>query len=282
MDPEPTSTTNRSVKSSVGPSNVTAYLDPLYWDKRFSSEEHYEWLKEYSHFRHLIQLYIKPISPTSVLELGCGNSQLGEELHKDGITGLTCIDLSAVAVDNMQKRLLSKGIKVMSLNILLKFKFYGAPMFYISYDYIQVLVADMLDLPFDKESFDVVIEKGTMDVVFVDSGDPWNPRPETVKKAMTMLQGVHRVLKPDGVFVSISFGQPHFRRPLFEAPEFSWSIEWKTFGDGFHYFFYILKKGRRMTDSKPCMEKSDRPSISLYQEELEDENYMFRTNVEEL
>ncbi|RZC87048.1 hypothetical protein C5167_041979 [Papaver somniferum] len=85
------------------------------------------------------------------------------------------------------------------------------------------------------------------DVVFVDSGDPWNPRPETVKKAMAMLQGVHRVLKPDGVFVSISFGQ-----------------------------------GRRMTDSKPCMEKSDRPSISLYQEELEDENYMFRTNVEEL
>ncbi|XP_026433306.1 EEF1A lysine methyltransferase 4-like isoform X7 [Papaver somniferum] len=119
----------------------------------------------------------------------------------------------------MQKRLLSKGIKD-----------------------IQVLVADMLDLPFEKESFDVVIEKGTMDVVFVDSGDPWNPRPETVKKAMAMLQGVHRVLKPDGVFVSISFGQPHFRRPLFEAPEFSWSIEWKTFGDGFHYFFYILKK----------------------------------------
>ncbi|XP_026456164.1 EEF1A lysine methyltransferase 4 isoform X2 [Papaver somniferum] len=221
MDTEPTSTPTRSVKSSVGPSNVSSYLDPLYWDKRFSSEEHYEWLKDYSHFRHLIQLYIKPISPTSVLELGCGNSQLGEELHRDGITGLTCIDLSAVAVDNMQKRLLSKGIKD-----------------------IQVLVADMLDLPFEKESFDVVIEKGTMDVVFVDSGDPWNPRPETVKKAMAMLQGVHRVLKPDGVFVSISFGQPHFRRPLFEAPEFSWSIEWKTFGDGFHYFFYILKKNR--------------------------------------
>ncbi|KAI3957508.1 hypothetical protein MKX01_001867 [Papaver californicum] len=268
MESETIPSPTRSIKSSVGPSNVSAYLDPLYWDNRFSSEEHYEWLKDYSHFRHLIQLYIKPISPTSVLELGCGNSQLGEELHKDGITGLTCIDLSAVAVDNMQKRLLSKGIKVMSLNMLLK--------------NIKVLEADMLDLPFDKESFDVVVEKGTMDVVFVDSGDPWNPQPGTVKKAMAMLQGVHRVLKPDGVFISISFGQPHFRRPLFEAPEFSWSVEWKTFGDGFHYFFYILKKGRRMSDSKPCMEKSDRPSISFYQEELEDEDFMFRTNVEEL
>lgn len=36
--------------------------------------------------------------------------------------------------------------------------------------------------------------------------------------------------------------QPHFRRPLFDAPEFTWSVEWSTFGDTFHYFFYVLKK----------------------------------------
>lgn len=44
-----------------------------------------------------------------VLELGCGNSQLCEELYNDGVTELTCIDISAVAVEKMQKRLLSKG-----------------------------------------------------------------------------------------------------------------------------------------------------------------------------
>lgn len=118
------------------------------------------------------------------------------------------------------------------------------------------------------------------EVLFVDSGDPWNPRPATVTKVMQMLKGVHRVLKPDGIFISISFGQvvigeqdlkspglqsrvnilyftpnfiaifllefylsqPHFRRPFFDAPEFTWSLEWNTFGDGFHYFVYILKK----------------------------------------
>jgi hypothetical protein len=31
-------------------------------DERFSNEEHYEWFKEYSHFRHLIQAHIKPTS----------------------------------------------------------------------------------------------------------------------------------------------------------------------------------------------------------------------------
>lgn len=44
-----------------------------------------------------------------MLELGCGNSQLCEELYKDGITQITCIDLSAVAVEKMHKRLLAKG-----------------------------------------------------------------------------------------------------------------------------------------------------------------------------
>ena len=55
----------------------------------------------------LIEVYIL----LQVLELGCGNSQLCDELYKDGITDLTSIDLSSVAVAKMQKRLLSKGLK---------------------------------------------------------------------------------------------------------------------------------------------------------------------------
>ena len=46
-----------------------------------------------------------------VLELGCGNSQLSEELYRDGVTNVTCIDLSAVAVEKKKKQLLSKGLK---------------------------------------------------------------------------------------------------------------------------------------------------------------------------
>ncbi|MBA0666744.1 hypothetical protein Goklo_003114, partial [Gossypium klotzschianum] len=159
-----------------------------------------------------------------VLELGCGNSQLCEELYKDGITDITCIDLSSVAVERMKERLLSKGIEE-----------------------IKVLEADMLDLPFSNERFDVVIEKGTMDVLFVDSGDPWNPQPATISKVMAMLEGVHKVLKPNGIFISITFGQ-----------------------------------GRRCLDDEDSIEKIQMPSISLYHEELEGEDYIFRTNIEEL
>lgn len=41
----------------------------------------------------------------------------------------------------------------------------------------------------------------------MDSGDPWNPQSATVDKVMKMLEGVYKVLKPEGTFVSISFGQ---------------------------------------------------------------------------
>ncbi|XP_073313260.1 uncharacterized protein [Primulina huaijiensis] len=242
-------------KYDAVPATASAYLDRHYWDQRFAEEEHYEWFKDYSHFRDLILREIE--SDASVLEVGCGNSQLCEELYRDGITELTCIDLSPVAVEKMKQRLSSKGFKE-----------------------IKVLEADMLDLPFEDECFDVVIEKGTMDVLFVDSGDPWNPEPLTKEKVMAMLQGVHRVLKPHGVFISITFGQPHFRRPFFNAPSFTWSLEWRTFGDGFHYFIYILKKGQRSSHEIENIEKIAVPSITLFHEELDDEDYLFRTDVD--
>ena len=40
------------------------------------------------------------------------------------------------------------------------------------------------------------------DVLFVDSGDPWNPNPANVSKVMKMLEGIHKVLKQDGVYRS--------------------------------------------------------------------------------
>ncbi|CAN6459854.1 unnamed protein product [Victoria cruziana] len=236
------------------PPSVKAYLDPDYWNRRFTSEDHYEWLKDYSHFQHIMMRHVK--ATDSVLELGCGSSQLCENLYKDGITNITCIDLSAVAVEKMQKRLKEK-----------------------QYSGIQVLEADMLDLPFGPETFDVVIEKGTLDVLFVDSGDPWNPSPSTVDKVIAMLKCVHRVLRQDGTYISISFGQPHFRRSLFEMEEFTWSIEWETFGDGFHYFFYTLKKGKRSSSVKHSHGRSDATPIHLLHEELDSEDYLFRTDL---
>ena len=71
----------------------------------------------------------------------------------------------------------------------------------------------------------------------MDSGDPWNPKPETIFKVMATLKGVHRVLKAGGTFISVTFGQvSKIVRCVVSL------VEWTTFGETFHYFVYVLKK----------------------------------------
>lgn len=58
----------------------------------------------------------------------------------------------------------------------------------------------------------------------------------------------HRVLAPDGVLISVSFGQPHFRVPLLLACRgHSWECRVERFGSSFDYYVYVLRKGRRQT-----------------------------------
>ncbi len=53
-------------------------------------------------------------------------------------------------------------------------------------------VADMLDLPYENQTFDVVIEKGTMDVLFVDNNKPFDPKAEVKERVFRMLEETHR------------------------------------------------------------------------------------------
>ena len=59
-------------------------------------------------------------------------------------------------------------------------------------DSLRWEVADMLSLPFADDSFDVVLEKGTMDVLFVDNDSPWSPRTEVCTRVHQMLGETHR------------------------------------------------------------------------------------------
>ncbi len=45
--------------------------------------------------------------------------------------------------------------------------------------------------------------------------------------------------------MSITFAQPHFRRPFVMAPGYTWGMEVAAFGEEFHYFVYCMRKGQR-------------------------------------
>ena len=64
---------------------------------------------------------------------------------------------------------------------------------------------DMMNLTFDNESFDVVLDKATMDVIMTDNKDPWNPSEEVIKRAQSIMDNIYKVLKPDGLFIQITF-----------------------------------------------------------------------------
>uniref|UniRef100_A0A453B4B3 Uncharacterized protein n=1 Tax=Aegilops tauschii subsp. strangulata TaxID=200361 RepID=A0A453B4B3_AEGTS len=49
-----------AMADDVAPCTASGYLDPSYWDGRFGKEEHYEWFKDFSHFRHLLAPLLSP------------------------------------------------------------------------------------------------------------------------------------------------------------------------------------------------------------------------------
>lgn len=79
---------------------------------------------------------------------GCGNSSLSEDMYRDGFHSITNVDYSAIVIENMKNR----SAETRSM---------------------QWLVMDIKDLKFECGSFDVVMEKATLDALLVGERDPW-------------------------------------------------------------------------------------------------------------
>ncbi|RNA05216.1 endothelin-converting enzyme 2 [Brachionus plicatilis] len=191
-----------------------------YWNERYKEEDHYEWFGDYSKFKDVIHSIVRPSD--KILTLGCGNSRMSEELYLDNFTNIVNTDYSPVLIEAMKNK-------------------------YHSLEKMSWLVMDINNLEFEDNSFDCVIEKGTLDALLVDEKDPWNMSQENKFKMQIILEQVSRILKNGGVFISITFAQPHFRKPLYAHDKFNWSIQLFPIGDTFHYFIYVMKKGEELS-----------------------------------
>ncbi|KAI8061153.1 S-adenosyl-L-methionine-dependent methyltransferase [Gongronella butleri] len=208
-----------STSLNVVPDDPTAYKTQEYWEERYQQEDvstTFDWFKTYDDLKPLLNEHIKN-KDASILILGCGNSTLGEDMYNDGYKHITNIDYSPTVVENMKQRCAHMPE-------------------------MQWLEMDIRALTFEKESFDVVIDKGTMDALMCDQGDVWDPSEELIEEVKKEVDEVERVLKVGGVFLYITFGQPHFRKPRLARD--CWEIKTTTMGDAFHYFFYSMIKER--------------------------------------
>jgi len=149
--------------------------------------------------------------------LGCGNSKLSENMYDDGFQNIVNVDYSDVLIDRMRKEHENER------------------------PHMQWHVMDVRNLQFKDNSFDVVIDKGTMDAMMTSKGDVWDPPDEVVNDCTAEVNEVMRVLKGDRecTFIYITFGQPHFRRRYLTRP--NTTLEIKKLGEMFHYFVYIMR-----------------------------------------
>ena len=95
---------------------------------------------------------------------------------------------------------------------------------------------------FEPECFDVALDKGTLDALLTVKHDPWNPPESLLKQMHSYMDQVARVLVPGGIFLHITFAQPHFRRRFLETTQFNVSVKTLGGSDSFDYFIYHCQK----------------------------------------
>lgn len=77
---------------------------------------------------------------------------------------------------------------------------------------LKWIVADMRSMPmFSDGAFEFILEKGALDAFMAKEGDVWNPDQEVLVDVGKALKEIRKLLKPEGLYIQISFQQPHFR-----------------------------------------------------------------------
>ena len=84
---------------------------------------------------------------------------------------------------------------------------------------------DMTAMTYQPHSFDVVFEKATLDSLVVDCKSPWDLKDPSYVDLLRALKEVKKVLRLGGVFISLTFTQPHFRVPLLASQGLGWSVQ---------------------------------------------------------
>lgn len=186
-------------------------------DRRYSkepSDSSFDWFKSYGDVADIIRELI-PDKEARILMLGCGNSTLSEEMYDDGFKNIVNTDYSSVLIDNMKTR--HEQVR----------------------PEMEWHEMDIRNLTFESDSFDVAIDKGTMDAMMTSKGDVWDPPEDVVESCNREVDEVLRVLRPGGIFIYLTFGQPHFRRRYLTRDRTT--LEIRALGEAFHYYLYILR-----------------------------------------
>ncbi|KAH8943282.1 hypothetical protein BDL97_13G044000 [Sphagnum fallax] len=174
-----------------GKDQPQAYGDETYWDNRYSQDAGtFDWYQRYAGLAPLINMYIP--KQNKILMVGCGNAAISEDMVCDGYQDIVNIDISAVVIEAMREK-------------------------YKDMPQLQYQRMDVRDMKAFKDGqFDTVLDKGMLDSLMCGASATYS--------ASSMLQEVRRVLKPGGVYLLITYGDPRVRLPHLKAGNFLWEV----------------------------------------------------------
>lgn len=171
------------------PKQSQEFTNKQYWNQFFQRLDNkaFEWYGKTEDIFPVISQSLH--SKSKILMIGSGNSNLSSDLYDSGYHDITNVDYSEVAVEEMKR-------KNQTTRSMMKWD-----------------LGDATDLHglYTNESFDVVIDKGTLDAIFSEN------TPELRQKTLQMFQEIERVLSnSDGMYILITLAQDFILELLLE------------------------------------------------------------------
>lgn len=169
------------------------YSKKSFWNERFEkSEQNFDWYADWEQLKSQFVKFLKP--DDQILMVGCGNSKMSNQMYKDNFKNIINIDISDVVIDKMQKQ----------------------------FPLMKWLEMDATKMTFEDNTFDCVIDKGTLDAIMCCG----NPRPPT-----RMIREMHRVTKIGGKYCIITHGAPDTRVGYFNRfieDDYKFDLQYET------------------------------------------------------
>eukprot|EP01025_Chloroclados_australasicus_P000130 TRINITY_DN10066_c0_g1_i5.p2 TRINITY_DN10066_c0_g1~~TRINITY_DN10066_c0_g1_i5.p2 ORF type:complete len:255 (-),score=11.75 TRINITY_DN10066_c0_g1_i5:169-933(-) len=246
---------------AILPETTALYCSAEYWDSRFKEEDQREWCQQYEDFKYLLEPHLQP--DFIILIVGCGNSNLGKQLVEAGYPHVVNCDISPNVLHKMNLRM-RRDIN--------------------STQQMDWICCDMLQLPFRYNWFDIIIEKGTLDVWFTESS-AWNVTLKAEQRMQRTLDNIFSMLKIGGKFVSITFTDPYFRMKYYQNQRYGWNCVCERFGNDFHYYFYTMVKLNQSLNKQVTLEfqgmqqqvvRKQHQGVSPVHEYMDSEDYILR------
>lgn len=170
----------------------TDYGNAKYWDERYDRYSPFDWLMGYDHFKSQgLTEFMQ--NDDNILMIGCGSAAFSQEMYDDGYNSIHNIDLSPVVIQQMSEANVDRHSMTWT-------------------------VMNCTELSFDDETFDVAFDKSTMDCIFCCDNSN--------HQISEMMMESWRVLKPGGVFISLSLHNVDKCLPFIESDEHGNPFDW--------------------------------------------------------